>query len=364
LKNNDYSIFGYLPKLSETIGLFPEFENNDYLYDFYGGITNGLAEKTIKQLNSNPSKPWFFIVHSMDLHQPISISKDFDNDKFGKNIYEKKLNEIDYHLGKIIEKINFENTILIVTSDHGDYIKSTKFLDQKLDFNQNAKNEMIISKFSKFIPGALKPMKDKVFLKLEKERQEKKSKILKNLNLPEHEERALLAGKTDKDHFLFDELIKVPFLICGNIIPKNLLIEKQIRSVDMFPTIFEFLGIKFTNEIDGVNLKPLIDGMDFPENPAYIESNPLVLQESNDVIGIRTSTYKYFRDKDNPKERIHLFNLKDDPFEENNLSSDINLVEKYEKILDTILKSQVNKIEENSPDSDEIEKELRKLGYV
>ena len=47
--------------------------------------------------------------------------------------------------------------------------------------------------------------------------------------------------------------------------------------------------------------------MNFPENPAYIESNPLVIKQSNDVVGIRTGDYKYFRDKNDPKMRIHLF---------------------------------------------------------
>ena len=121
---------------------------------------------------------------------------------------------------------------------------------------------------------------------------------------------------------------------------------------------------RFETETDGINLKPVIDGMNFPENPAYIESNPLVLQESNDVIGIRTSDYKYFRDKNDPKKRIHLFDLKKDSFEENNLSLNQNLVNKYEKILKSIIENFSDKIKENNPESDEIEKELRKLGYV
>ena len=363
-KKNNYKLLGYLPKLSETVGLFPKFENNDHLYDFYGGLTNGLAEKTIEKLNSNLSTPWFFLVHSMDLHQPITVSKDFDKPQFGTNLYEKKLSEIDYYLGKIIEKTDLNNTILVITSDHGDYIKSITEYDNDLNFDQNAKNEKIISKFSKFIPGFLEPIKDKTFLKLEKEKQEKKSKKISQLNLREYEKRALLAGKADEDHFLFDELIKVPFLLYGKNIPQKILTAKQIRSVDIFPTLFEFLNLRFETETDGINLKPVIDGMNFPENPAYIESNPLVIKQSNDVVGIRTGDYKYFRDKNDPKSRIHLFDLKEDPFEEKNISSNIDLVKKYEKILSSILQKNQSEKQENTQDSDEIEKELRKLGYV
>tara|TARA_Y100000996_G_scaffold403183_1_gene375907 strand:- start:1566 stop:2918 length:1353 start_codon:yes stop_codon:yes gene_type:complete len=363
-KKNNYNILGYLPKLSETVGLFPKFDNNDYLYDFYGGLTNGLAEKTIEKLNSNLSTPWFFLVHSMDLHQPITVSKDFDKQQYGKNLYEKKLSEIDYYLGRIIEKIDLNNTILVITSDHGDYIKSITKYDHELNFNQNAKNEKIISKFSKFIPGFLEPVKDKAFLKLEKEKQEKKYKKISELNLREYEKRALLAGKADEDHFLFDELIKVPFLLYGKNIPQKILTSKQIRSVDIFPTLFEFLNIGFETETDGINLKPLIDGMNFPENPAYIESNPLVIKQSNDVVGIRTGDYKYFRDKNDPKMRIHLFDLNKDPLEEKNISSNTKLVDKYEKILYSLIQKNQSDNQENTENSDEIEKELRKLGYV
>ena len=38
------------------------------------------------------------------------------------------------------------------------------------------------------------------------------------------------------------------------------------------------------------------------------------------VIGIRTFQYKYFRDKDDPKKKVHLFDLENDPLEENNIA--------------------------------------------
>ena len=38
----------------------------------------------------------------------------------------------------------------------------------------------------------------------------------------------------------------------------------------------------------------LMNDIDEDEKIAYFESTPLVLIDSNDVIGIRTSKYKYF----------------------------------------------------------------------
>jgi hypothetical protein len=43
LKNNNYTFYGYLPKLSETVDLFPKFENEDYLYDLQVGRAAQIA---------------------------------------------------------------------------------------------------------------------------------------------------------------------------------------------------------------------------------------------------------------------------------------------------------------------------------
>ena len=75
------------------------------------------------------------------------------------------------------------------------------------------------------------------------------------------------------------------------------------------------------------------------ENIAYVESNPLIQLESDDVIGIRTSKYKYFRDSINPEKRIHLYDLQNDPFENENISNrNMELVKKFEKELQDIAK--------------------------
>ena len=50
LQKSGYNFYAYLPVLSETVGLFPDFENADCFYDFFLGISNGLGEKIIKNL--------------------------------------------------------------------------------------------------------------------------------------------------------------------------------------------------------------------------------------------------------------------------------------------------------------------------
>ena len=367
LEKQNYHFYSYLPRLSETVGLFPKFENDDAYYDFYMGLTNGLADKIIKKLNSNELKePWFFTIHSMDLHDPISVDEKFNNRNFGENYYEQKISELDFWISKITKKIDFSNTILVLTSDHGCYIKSIIKNGKEINFNINANIEKTTTKFTKKTPEFLHPLKNKLFFVREKLQMKKKESVISELDLKPHEKRALIAGRADKDHFLFDECLKTPLLIIGENVPKDKKITQQIRTVDILPTILDLIKLDFPSDIDGKSLLNFFTKKDFEENIAYIESNPLVLSESNDVIGIRTSEFKYFHDKNDPKKRVHFYNLKSDPFEDHNIADkNKDLIDKYEKILQNIIKNYDNNdTEEDELNTEEIENELKKLGYV
>jgi len=365
LEKEKYHFYSYLPKLSETIGLFPKFENDDNYYDFYMGLTNGLGQKILDQLKNELKEPWFFLIHSMDLHPPINIDTKFDNDEYGENYYERKISEIDSWIYKISKSVDFSKTLFIITADHGSYIKSVSRNGKQVGTNINTNSEMLLSKIGKKIPKSLYPLKDNLFFIREKIDKQKKRRTLKDLELKPHEMRALMSGRADVDHFLFDDKIKVPLLFIGNNVPKGAKISQQVRTVDIFPTLFDLLGIKIHEKIDGSSLTNLMNNIDEDEKIAYIESNPLVLTESNDVIGIRTSKYKYFRDKNNPKNRIHLYDLENDPFEDFNIeSSNIDKINNFESILSNIIKESENYSNDDELNSEEIENELRKLGYI
>jgi len=76
-----------------------------------------------------------------------------------------------------------------------------------------------------------------------------------------------------------------------------------------------------------------------------------ILQEQKDslVVGIRTSKFKYYRSRNNPKENVHLYDLQKDPLEKNNI---VNLFPQIIKSMEQFLlkyeKVQpITKIEEN-----------------
>ena len=367
LQKQGYNFYAYLPVLSETVGLFPDFQNDDCFYDFFLGISNGLGHKILKKLEHNQMKePWFFLVHAMDLHPPIVVPKEFDNEKFGTNYYEKKVSTVDTWIGKILNRLDLEKTVLIITADHGSYVQSALIDDKQIETNPNATFQIALSKIANKAPKALRPLKDKLFFMREKISEQKKQETVKNLNLLPHEKRAILAGRADKDHFLFDDKLRIPLLFVGKNIPKTSIIKSQVRTVDILPTISELIGTNIIENTDGQSLVPLMEGKSLQELPIYLESNPLVIKKSNDVIGIRTSDFKYFRDKDDASKRIHLYDLSKDPFEDFNISeTNPHKVAEMEDLLQTIIR-ETPQIEnkENDEESEEIARELRKLGYL
>ena len=368
LKKHNYNFHAFLPISGKVIGIFPKFENQD-CYDKMPRFGMGLDEKIDEFLSSKKTEPWFCYIHSYNLHFPVFSPNGFTDEKFGMNNYEKQISLIDDSLGKIIESVNLKNTLVIITSDHGSYFPTVINNGKKINFETKGNVQNLTINVSNKIPKQLNSIKTKLFLTIEKMKKKQKLNTIKNLNLKPHELRGLLHQRSNSDNFLYDDLVHVPLLLlgCGIDAPKN--ISQQVRLIDLFPTLCDILEIKNPENIDGESLLPLIQGKNLPENPAYFESSPLVQIKTNNVIGIRTSKYKYFRDRYDPKKRQFLFDLKNDPDENNNITDTV-ILDKMEEILSRIVKDYEflddgQTIENsNNSDTEKIENVLKKLGYI
>ena len=367
LKESGYHLFGYKPTVEEVVGLMPTFENkdSDYFYDY--DLGNGLGKQILDKLDSKLPEPWFFYTHHSDLHFPVDVIKEFDDEKYGKSKYERMISSIDSWIGKFVEKIDLQKTLFIITADHATFVPSANVNDKVISFEVDAEKHKITRKINNKLPENLKPLRTKVFFALENIRKLRKKLILKKLDLKPHEKRALLWQRGDLDRTLFDDQVHIPLLLFSSNIPKDKKISHLIRQIDIFPTIVDLLGISAKNEPDGVSLVPLLEGKTMEESPVYMESTPLIQKKSNDVIGIRTSNYKYFRDSNDPKKRIHLYDLINDPLEEKNVSANHpEVISEMENILQTIINEKITKSDEEFSEKEAkmIEDELQRLGYI
>ena len=171
---------------------------------------------------------------------------------------------------------------------------------------------------------------------------------------------------------LYDEKHRVPLIFSGYNIPSDTIISQQVQSVDIFATIADIIGLDNANhDRRGRSLIPLMQGKQLEEIPAFLESatNSTRSPDSN-VIGIRTSEFKYFRDRDDSTKNVHLYDLREDTLEENNIAeTKKDVVEKMEKTVVEILKGESlvhveSKDEIGDERSEIIESELKRMGYV
>ena len=168
--------------------------------------------------------------------------------------------------------------------------------------------------------------------------------------------------------FLFDELVKIPFILTGLGVPSNLIINQQVRQVDIFPTLCQLIGVSNDlGSINGRSLVPLLNEQSLTEEPAYIESGSVSTKKLGKVIGIRTTNYKYLRSRNDLAKNVTLYDLKNDPDETTNIAhSNEQIINEMERTLQKIRSGDImdSPKEMTSVENEKIEKELRKLGYI
>ena len=323
---NQFNELGY-----NTVALTPEiFSDSKLTTDFKtstffeGGLYDGVGEQIVKTLDKL-EKPWFFFVHILDIHGSArKYPQKFHDRKYGINQYEERISAMDYWFGKFFEKIDLEKTLTVFTADHSTDrgIYTPKMEELKAGINKN-NLQPLVSIGQKILFGTIAKRARKFYLdKKANTKIQNQEKATKNQqNLSSYDKR-VMNNLIHPGFDVFDNRYRIPLLFIGLEI-KHRIIEQQIRSLDIFPTIFDI--IKIQNEIisDGSSVFPLFKGLFIEELPVLMENIPNWTKPKKGtipLIGIRYNDIKYFRLRDNPKENVGLFDLKNDPYEENNLA--------------------------------------------
>ena len=274
------------------------FEKNiDHLYvnaDEYPHLDKELGKKIVQHLDSKVmEEPWFFYCHLMDLKDPVVYPKEFDSTKFGNTVLDRNLSAIDVWIGKFLEKIDLSNTLFVISADHGKFITH-----YSQDLEKSFHKIGSIGKKS----DLLRTIGKKPFHISQKFAKKIKSHKLKEMT--PFERRNFEGNETE----LFDDLVKVPLFFIGYGIKNTKIITTQERSIDIFPTIIDLIGIPISDtSIDGKSNVSLLNDSQTQEETAYIESGSRDPKKPGEIIGIRTSNYKYFRSRNKPYENVQLY---------------------------------------------------------
>ena len=370
LKKSGYKIYGFVPNFFafKKFLSYCKNENAGYRYTRRGkildieGILNGLGEKMIELLDSSKMKrPWFFFIHPDDLHFPLTVPKEFDDQRFGDSPYERVLSALDQWIGNFLEKIDTSNTLILISGDHGHLIPFEN--KGSRDFEPEMKTGLKIGK--KIMPKLTHKVGAKVIIDLRNKIRDSRLKKV-NEGLTPYQKRSRLPHTT---LLVNEEMIHVPLFFTGINTPKNKIIHDLVRSVDIFPTIFNMLGIDDSalKDKDGRSLVPMLEDKKLTELPAYFNTNPHKEVTLNDKVGIRTSKYKYFRAEIDKVKEINLYDLENDPQENNNIASENpEIVKSMEEILEKLTKNATIDEPEKLTKKQEkiVEKQLKEMGYI
>jgi arylsulfatase A-like enzyme len=180
--------------------------------------------------------------------------------------------------------------------------------------------------------------------------------------------------------YLYDEDLLVPLVMhLPGDLPAGMRIPQQARTIDIYPTILELVGLDLPGRLAGRSLLPYVDGEETEERLAFSEGdtnrhpqNPRFYFEDG-LAGrwrsVRDGGYKLIRIPHPEGDRFELYDLEADPGETRNLAeADLETLERLKEILAAWeTRPSLLDLEEQVVDPDELEEQLerlRSLGYV
>ncbi len=194
-----------------------------------------------------------------------------------------------------------------------------------------------------------------LFARLKKERVYDNSLIIITAD---HGDEFLEHGSVDHAHTLYDELLRVPLMIR---FPKGAhrgVVNTQVQTIDVLPTILEFCEIDLDPHVMGHSLLAY-------KNGANEHQQFPVFSERADLISMRTEKFKYIYNME--LKTGELYNLQNDPDESKNLADEDakaaaqmqSEILRWAEITRKAMTDQSGvKVDEKSV------KELRSLGYI
>jgi len=193
----------------------------------------------------------------------------------------------------------------------------------------------------------------------------------------DHGEEFFEHGGTSHGYSLYQELLHVPLLIhAPGLLPGGKRIRERVRSIDIYPTLLDLLGIEIPEGLEGRSLLPLVqDHSTWEQQPIFSEITEderarLAGSGSGTAVSVIKGRWKLIRSFLAPtsrqRETYELFDLEADPGETVNLAvTHPDLVRELEA---EILAYREKRLGKAADDAGEIDEEtleqLRKLGYI
>ena len=342
------------------------------------------GDKLLERLKGKSLQdPWFMMVHFWELHEPRQILPEFDLEQFGQTRYDRAMSGLDAFIGKMVQAVG-ENTVIILTGDHGERIAEETAPDsilpyfmKKLDVPVmedelsntmseevellNARGEELHAVSQDLalstdhaggkitLLGRLKLLVKLIKIALTRARIQKPKpglkgfwELLKTKWADMKIGFAVIRGdsKDAQMHLLrttlcqfhlqhgfhiYEYLANVPFVIAGlESLPKGKSAKSHVRHIDIFPTLCELLSFDVP-EMDwhGSSFVGLMQNGKVEIKPIYMEARGgAQAVHAFYIRGVRSGGYKLAYTPYEPEGPTELYDLNADPDEQVNILAD------------------------------------------
>ncbi|HVN81367.1 MAG TPA: sulfatase-like hydrolase/transferase [Terriglobia bacterium] len=163
--------------------------------------------------------------------------------------------------------------------------------------------------------------------------------------------------------FLYDSTLHIPLIMAGPGLAPKRVITQQLRTIDIMPTIVQWLGLSPGDKAQGVSIVPaLTQGKVMPTTFAYSETiYPKTNLGWSELRAVRTPEYKLIQ-----APTPELYQLETDPGESRNVTHQYSeeVAQLQKKIQEVRGADSAQGILERQPISSETLRQLQSLGYA
>ena len=165
---------------------------------------------------------------------------------------------------------------------------------------------------------------------------------------------------------LYDEMLKVPLIIRMPVRSGSQVIRRQVRVLDLMPTILDLCGCPLPGDLLGVSLVPL-----WTQPESQYEGDVAISEMRRDPwhrIAVRTESFKYIWDSKRP-DQPDLYDLHTDPGEKQNVRDHFpQEVSRFQASVDAhrlrVAATEPAIAVQKVKVDDEVARRLRDLGYL
>ena len=165
---------------------------------------------------------------------------------------------------------------------------------------------------------------------------------------------------------LHDEILRVPLIMQLPQQTDGVVVERQVRTLDLMPTVLDVCGVTLPEGVEGESLAPLWNGRSDGYDAPYAISERW--RDDSHVVAVRTESFKYIWDSQLPTQP-KLYNLVNDPLEKQNVAEQhpelaeqfaVQVAAHLQKVAATKPQAAVSEVALD----DQVISRLRDLGYV